>query len=114
MTTEKFSGTITTAYGKALSTELKFDGTYEAFSNEAEAVEKNEGLTEAERLDVINNKRKANARAKVTAATLEANGISKPDPNSPDVLREDMITKYMKLSKVARDVAEKVIAGLLG
>ena len=114
MKTEKFSGTITTAYGKALPQELKFEGTFEAFENESEAIEKNEGLTEAERLDVINNKRKANARAKVTAATLEAAGVSKPDPNSPEVLRESMVVNYMKLSKVDREAAEKIVAGLLG
>lgn len=113
MKTETFSGTIETAYGNSVSPAVKFSGSFEAFETEVEAIEKNEGLTEEERLTVINNKRKASARATASTKALEAAGIYKPDPNSPDVLKNSMIATYMKLQKVDRETAEKIVAGLL-
>lgn len=113
MKSEKFSGTVASAYGKQLDTELKFSGEYEAFENLAEADAAKEGLTNDEQLAVINNKRKASARAVATTNALKAAGIEKPDPNSPEVLTENMIVSYMKKTGNDRATAEQIIKTLL-
>ena len=61
-------------------------------------------------LELANASEKSNARA---TAYQKAIAWAKPDPNSPDVLKENMITTYMKLQNVNRAQAEKIVAGLM-
>jgi hypothetical protein len=78
MKSEKFSGTIESAYGKPVSPALKFEGDYQAFETISELREKNEYPSDDEIVSFVNNKRKANARQKSMQAALDAAGYEKP------------------------------------
>jgi vancomycin permeability regulator SanA len=110
MKTETFSGSVTQAYGKDLPSPVKFSGDYEAFETYDEVKAANEVLSNDEMLAVVNNKRKASARAKATTAALEAAGISKPDPNDPATIRANMVKSLMKLHNIPEAVAVQILS----
>ena len=111
MKTETFSGTTSTAYGEPLDKPLPVVGTYEAFENKAEIIAANEMPSDDELVAFVNNKRKANARAKATQVALDKAGIAKPDPNSPEVLRKTAIATLVKLYGMDEAVAASIIDG---
>ena len=89
MKTEKFTGTLENAYGKQLTTEVKYAGEFEAFESIDEVKTKGEFPKDSEILSFVNTKRKNNERQKAMTAALTAAGIEKPDPNNPDVVAEN-------------------------
>ena len=107
-----FSGEISTAFGKPVSPALKFESAFDAYENYAEVPAK-EQLTEADMLAVVNESRKAAARALIIAETLKQNGYEKPDPNSPEVARANVIKSLMKAKKIDEATATQ-IADTLG
>lgn len=109
MKTESFTGTVESAYGKVLPSKVSFSGTFEKVENVNE-IPDDEKLGPADILDVVNAKRKAAARAKATLEALQAAGIEKPDPNSPDVIRANMVKSLMKLHNISEDVAKQILA----
>jgi hypothetical protein len=113
MKATKFEGTVSAAYGKELETPVSFSGQYEAYETFDEAKAANDLLSNEEHLNAINAKRKAAARAKATTDALTAAGINKPDPNSPEVLKDTMVKNLMKQTGVAEDVARSMIEGML-
>lgn len=108
MKTEKFSGTVESAYGKTLPEPVKFSGTFDAVEK-VDEIPDDEKLGPADILQVVNNKRKATARAKATLEALNAAGISKPDANDPAVIRDNMVKLAMKQYNVSADVAGKIL-----
>lgn len=78
MKTEKFKGTIESAYGSPLATALKFDGEFEAYADYDEAAAANDLPSRDEQVTFVNNRRKANARQKSMQAALDAAGVAKP------------------------------------
>ncbi len=96
MKTETFKGTVESAYGKVLPTAVSFNGTFESVEK-LEEIPDDEKLGPADIINVVNAKRKAAARAAATTEALQAAGIAKPDPNSPDVMKENMVKMLMKL-----------------
>lgn len=91
--TTTFKGVIENAYGKPLTTPLKYSGEYEELVKGDEIPAK-ENPTEDDILDYVNNKRKANARQKAMQASLDAAGISKP------ALGEDMLFTFNQMVKI--------------
>jgi len=106
---ETFKGRVENAYGKTLPTAVEFSGSYEKLEK-GDAIPADEALSESDIYDVINAKRKATARAKATAEALQAAGIEKPDPKSPEVVREGMIKGLMLLQNLSREQAEQAFA----
>ncbi len=115
MKTETFKGTVETAYGETLPKPIQFSGSYDKFESIEEVQQK---YTPTEYNDLIvgaaNAASKANARAKATTAALDAAGIAKPDPNSPEVLKANMIKNLMKAKGLDESTATQIINGLLG
>jgi len=62
-------------------------------------------------LELANASEKSNARA---SAYQKAIAWAKPDPNSEEFMRENMIVTSMKLYKLSREAAEKIVAQLSG
>jgi hypothetical protein len=111
MKSESFSGSVASAYGETLPKPVAFSGTYEAFETFDEVKGANELPSNDEIVTMVNNKRKANARAKATQAALDAAGIQRPDPNSPEVLRKTAIATLVKLYGMDEGVAASIIDG---
>lgn len=115
MKTEKFSGKVESAYGKVLAKPVSFEGTFEAFETFEEIQKANEIPSNEDILNIVNAKRKAAARATATTEALTAAGISKPDPNTPEAIRERMITDAMKANpSLTREVATARVEAVLG
>jgi len=114
MKTETFKGEVSSAYGETLPSPIAFSGTYEAFESYQDVQAANELPSNDEIVSFVNAKRKANARAKATTAALEAAGISKPDPNSPEVLKANMVRNLIKLKGLTEAEATQIVAGLMG
>lgn len=91
MTTEKFAGTISSAYGQPLAKSLKFSGTYEAYATIEELQAEKDDLTDHERLEYRNNQKKANARQKAMQVVLDVAGVQKPTLEDPEVALKNMI-----------------------
>jgi hypothetical protein len=102
---------------------LKGSFQFTGYDNKAEI--KEEHLLDADAyVSAVNAKLKAKERAKATTAALEVaakafkaanpnaviNPYERPDQNTPEVIRENMIKSTMKLHKVSREVAEKIQA----
>lgn len=113
MKTEKFSGTIESAYGSQLDTALKFEGTFEAYESVDEVKAGNDFPNNDEILAFVNNKRKANARQKSMTETLTAAGINKPTLDDPQVQLATII-KALVASGKSKDDATKLAEATLG
>lgn len=111
MKTEAFSGKVESAYGNQLEKAVAFSGNYEAFETYDEVAKANELPSNDEVVTFVNNRRKANAKAKAMTAALDAAGIQKPDPNSPEVLRKGAIANLVKLYGLTEEVAASIIDG---
>jgi len=105
MKTETYKGTVESAYGNALATPVKFEGTYDAFESYAELETAKEIPTGDDIVSFVNARRKANARQKSMTEALDAAGIAKPDPNDPVVVRARMIKDLDKLDMSEGDKA---------
>lgn len=103
MQTEKFSGTMESAYGKTLPSKLTFSGTYEAFQNLQEVKDANEHPSDDEIVSFVNSKRKAAARQKAMNEALTAAGIEKPTLEDPQV---QLATIIKALRAAGRSEAE--------
>lgn len=115
MKTETYKGTVESAYGKVLTSPVKFEGSFDAFETFAELQTANEVPSNDDIVSFVNSKRKASSRAAATTAALEAAGISKPDPNSPEQIRERMISDAMKANpSLTREVATARVEAVLG
>jgi adenine-specific DNA methylase len=114
MQTETFKATVSSAYGESLPKAIAVTGSFDAFESYDELKGANELPSNDEVVAFVNAKRKANARAKATTEALEAAGISKPDPNSPDVLKSSMIKNLMKLKGLDEATATQIVSGLMG
>jgi hypothetical protein len=109
MTTETFKGTVESAYGKQLPAAVAFSGSYEAYQTYDEVKAANDVLSNEEMLAVVNAKRKASARAKATVEALQAAGIEKPDANSPETIKANMVKMLMKLHGVDEATATSIL-----
>lgn len=109
MKTETFKGTVESAYGKVLPSPVSFSGSFEAFESFAEVQAAKEEPSNEDIVGIVNAKRKAAARASATNDALQAAGIAKPDPNSPDVIRANMVKSLMKLHNISEDVATQIL-----
>ena len=126
MQTEKFNGTIESAYGKTLPEKLSFSGTFQAFTitddvagNAVELPATPDGadkitdaITWGDVYAVVNNKRKAKARQKAMNAALDAAGIEKPTMEDPQVQLATMIKGLKAAGKSdvdARTIAETAL-----
>jgi len=114
MTTEKFNGTIESAYGSPVSPALKFNGTFEAFQTADEIKAANEYPSEADIIDFVNNKRKANARQKEMQATLDAAGYVKPTLETDVQLQLRTLIKVFVASGKSQAEAQTIAETSLG
>jgi hypothetical protein len=112
--TKKFDGTIANAYGKELDTVLAFEGDYQHilfFS----AIPAKEMLDEKEILAVVNNKRKATARATCMQKALDDAGIQKPTLKDDSELQVKTIAKGLAASgKYTEESALALARQMLG
>lgn len=113
MVTEKFSGTMESAYGKTLPSKLTFSGTYEAFQSLEEVQAANEHPSNDEIVSFVNSKRKAAARQKSMNEALSAAGIEKPTLEDPQVQLQTII-KALRASGRSEAEATKLAEDTLG
>jgi 2,4-dienoyl-CoA reductase-like NADH-dependent reductase (Old Yellow Enzyme family) len=112
MKTEKFDGSVSSAYGEKLPKPVKFDGTYEAFESFTELQAANEIPSNDDIVDFVNTRRKNNERQKAMTAALEAQNIFKPDPNDPVVAAQTMIRNLEKMENMKADQKAMMITVL--
>lgn len=103
MKSEKFSGTMESAYGKVLPSKLTFSGTYDAYENIQEVRDAKDEPSDDEVVNFVNSKRKAAARQKSMNDALEAAGIQKPTLEDPQV---QLATIIKALRAAGRSEAE--------
>ena len=113
MKTEKFTGTIESAYGKVLPSKLSFAGEFQAYETVEELREKNEYPKDTEIVAFVNAKEKANARQKSMNEALTAAGIQKPTMEDPQVQLATMI-KVLVASGRSEDDARSLAETTLG
>lgn len=113
MKTETYKGTIENAFGSPLPSPVSFSGSFEAYESVAEAEAAKDGLNEKELLAAINNKLKANARAKSMTEALKNAGYEKPEADNPQVILKAMI-KNLILAKKSPAEAQSLAETLLG
>jgi len=98
-----------TAYGKTLDKPINYSFSWDNYSNHAEVVAANDGLTEKEIVDVRNAERKAAARQAALTAALTAAGIQKPTLENDPQFRLQQMVKILEASgkstAEARDLA---------
>lgn len=114
MKSEKFSGTIESAYGKPVSPALKFEGEYTAFENVDEVKSKNEFPSDDEVVNFVNNKRKANARQKSMQAALDAAGYEKPTLETDPQLQLRTLYKVFIAANKSEAEAKALASSTLG
>lgn len=113
MKTEKFSGSVASAYGETLKTPVKFDGSFEAYENPQEVRTGGDWPTDNDIVDYVNAKRKASARAKATENALTLAGYEKPDLSKPEYRRKRMIADFVAMG-VPQDIATQQVDAILG
>jgi hypothetical protein len=110
MKTEKFAGTIETAYGKPVSPALKYAGEVETYESIDEVKAKGEFPKDSEILSYVNARAKANKRAEVMNATLKAAGIEKPGLTDPEVQFKEMVKILQATGKSEADARQSANA----
>lgn len=113
MKTEKFSGTIESAYGSPLASAIKFNGEFAAYESFEEMSAAQDLPSRDEQLTYINNKRKANARQKAMQLALDNAGVSKPTLEDPQVQLKTII-KALVASGKSEEVATQIAETTLG
>jgi hypothetical protein len=110
-----FTATAESAYGEKLEKAVTYAGTYESFETYDEVKSANELPSNDEIVTMVNNKRKAAAKAKAMQAKFDELKIEKPDPNSPANLRKGMIVNLMKQKpELDEATASSIIDSILG
>lgn len=114
MKSERFSGTIESAYGKPVTPAIKFDGTFDAYESVEEIRSKNDYPSDDEIVAFKNNQRKANARQKAMQAALDAAGYEKPTLENDRALQVRTLVKVFlaagKSEAEATALAESTLA----
>jgi hypothetical protein len=113
MKTEKFSGSVSSAYGETLKTPVKFDGEFKAYETNDEVRAGGDWPTDNDIVDYVNAKRKASARAKATENALTVAGYQKPDLSDPTYRRKRMIADFVAMG-VPSEIATQQVDAILG
>jgi hypothetical protein len=131
MHTEKFSGTIKTAYGKPVNPPINFEGEYDAFGPDKKVyvqadwdaalqeIKDYQGGKEYPNAEdivtFVNGKRQANQRQQMLTAKLDEAGIKKPSAETDEQYRWEQMVKLLmfaadsdiKAGKTTREQAQK-------
>lgn len=110
----KFSGTLESAYGKALPTPLAYDAEFSLYENPAELRAAGGWPNDATIVKFVNAQAKANARQKATVATLEAAGIVKPTIENDDQMKLREMAKILVAAGKSDDEARNIASVTLG
>lgn len=110
--TEQFDGTIESAYGNKLDTALSFSGSYEAYRS-LNDVPAEEQPSAKDILQLVNNKRKANARQKAMQDALDKAGIKKPTLEDSAEQFKQMV-KILMANKKSEEQAKQIANATLG
>ena len=126
MKVTKFDGTMERAYNYPLSklkTEdnsqlpdsLPFSGEFDAFENIGEVNAANEYPKDADIVDFVNNKRKANARQKAMQAVLDSFKVIKPTMKNDEQLQlKTVYDAIMAGGKRTHEQARAIAATTVG
>ncbi len=112
MKTEKFDGTVASAYGETLTKPVSFSGSFDAYETVDEIRAANDWPSDDDVIGFVNAKRKAAKRAAATTEALQAAGIEKPDPNTPENRRKRMIADFVAM-KVPVEIATQQVDAIL-
>jgi esterase/lipase superfamily enzyme len=100
-----FDGVMENAYGSRLESPIAFNGSYDHVLN-FEDIPRNEQLSEADILKVVNDARKANARQKAMQKALDDAGIVKPTlESSPELQLRNMVKSLVASGKYTEEQA---------
>ncbi len=113
MARETFGFTISTAYGKELTSPIDATAEYEKFESFGDVTEKQKP-DEKDMLNFVNARNKASARASETLKQLEAAGHKKPTLEDSEEMRYNQILKALLAGKVTEDVAKQQATELTG
>ena len=115
MKKETFSGKVEQAYGEKLPKAIHFSGDYDKIEKGDLTVIKasKEWLSDEDIIDVLNAKRLAAAKAKVSTEALNEAGYFKPDAEDPTFVFNSMVKNLMNAKKSEAD-AVRMTTGALG
>lgn len=104
MTNETVNFVVESAFGEKLPTPVKV-GPYDVslYDNYSEISDKAK-LTDAQYVNAVNARIKSGARAVETAKALKAAGIEKPDQNTPEVIKANMVKGMLKMFPALTEV----------
>jgi len=114
MKTEKFKGKIENAYGKPLAVALPYEAEFDSFESIAEVNAANAYPKDADIVDFLNAKAKANARQKGMQVALDAAGIIKPTLENDGQLRLRSMLKILVAAGKTEDEAKALASATLG
>lgn len=97
MTSETINFEVKSAFGNELPTPVKV-GPYDVslFDNMNE-IPTGQRLNDEQYVNAVNARIKSKARADETAKALKAAGIEKPDQNTPEVIKANMVKGMLKM-----------------
>ncbi len=110
--TETVSGLMRSAYNQELKTPVKYSGEYQELL-EGDEVPADEKLSAKEILDVVNTRRRNNARQKAMQAALDAADVKKPTLQDTSVQRATMLKVLLAAGKTEAEATD-IINGALG
>lgn len=110
--TKIVSGVMRSAYNQELKTPINYSAEYEELT-EGTPIPADEQLSAKELLDVVNTRRRNNARQKAMQAALDAADVKKPTLEDTSVQRSTMLKVLLAAGKNPQE-AEDIINGILG
>jgi hypothetical protein len=110
MSNKTFKGTVGTDFEGNKIDEIPFEYSAEQYESYHQ-VPAGDRLTDADCLKVVNNSLKAAARATETVRVLQNAGYQRPDRNSAEFVRANMVKMLMKLHNIDEKTAETILAG---
>ena len=112
MKPQSAKASIEKAYGEKLANPLNFTYSWDSLETMEEVKTANETLSNEEIIDVVNNRRKASARAKETEKQLKAIGIEKPGKDDPRTVTAQFLRSLINAGKdenEARELAKTIL-----
>jgi hypothetical protein len=115
MKKETFNGKVEQAYGEKLPKAIHFSGDYDKLekSDIPSIRTSKEWLSDEDIIDVLNAKRLAASKAKVSTEALNEAGYFKPDAEDPTFVFNSMVKNLMNAKKSEAD-AVRMTTGALG
>lgn len=112
MKTEKFEGSVSSAWGTPIKPSISFQGSYQAYETYEEIVAANDLPSHDEVLKLRNTERKQNQRQQAMIAALESAGYKKPTLEDEAVRVREMVKIFVAAGSSEEVALQKAKAAL--